>query len=328
MTYLEFIKSFNKKAIENSYLLTGAEDYLIEDCLQKITHEVISPDTREFNLDVFYAGQADAGQILDAASAYPMLSDSRLVVVKNFNKMAPSGVEAIAKYLKKPAPTTKLVLVCEKLGGRAKAYTSIKKSSCFVECKTLYDNQIPDWIKNFIQKQGLAISYNACLLIQAHVGNNLRALANEIDKIKLNISGEKIEEEDVQRVVGFSRSFSVFELNDALGNRQKSQALTILNKMLESGESHTAILAMVSRHFITLLKVAGAATQGKSQGEIASLAGIPPFFVQKTKAMAIKFKRQEFEEIFNVLLETDLTLKTSQQKPIIALQTMVLKILK
>ncbi len=327
MTYLEFIKKLEKGDLHPAYVFAGTEQYLVDDCLKRLSEKVVEPSTREFNYDVFYASQIDAGRIIDAACAYPMLADARMVVVKELHKLSPSGLTAIGQYLEKPSATTRLVLITEKFSAKNKAYKQIKDKSCFVELKPLYDNQIPDWIKNLLKRQGYEISYNACLLIQAHVGNSLLNIANEIEKIKLNVESKKIDESDVQRVVGLSKKFSVFDLNDALGNRQVEKSLSILNKMLDSGESPTAILAMVTRHFMNLLKVKGAVAQNKSPNEITALTGIPPFFIKKTKAMASQYPAEQFSTVFSCLLEADLNLKTSQQPPKIALQTTLLKIL-
>ncbi len=329
MTYPEFLQHLKKGSLHNAYFFCGTEDFLIDDCLRRLTKVVITdPSTRDFNYDLFYADQVDAGRIMDAANAYPMLADWRMVVVKDVQRLAPSGLGALVQYLENPSATTKLVLTCDKLS-RNKQFARLKALTCFTEFKPLYDSQIPKWISDYLKQKGLDVAYDASLLIHAHVGNNLRAIVNELDKIVLNLGDRKtIEEADVQRVVGLSRKFSVFNLNDAIGNHELEKSMVILNQMLETGESHTGILAMLSRHFVNLIKVKGCVAQRKSQQETTVLTGIPPFFVSKTKEMASKYSFDQLENALDHLLYTDLILKTSQQPPKIALQTMLLKILR
>lgn len=301
----------------------------MEECLKWLIDAVVDPSTKEFNLDIFYGNQVDGGKIIDAANAYPMLADSRMVVVKEVQKLSASSLEAVAKYIEKPSVTTKLVLICDKLNVRGKSFLKIKSKSCYVEFKPLYDSKIPGWIRDYLSDKGLDISYDASLLVQAYVGNNLRAIVNELDKITLNLNDKKkIEEIDVQNVVGLSRKFSVFNLNDAIGNKEIEKSLVILNKMLESGESHTGILAMITRHFVNLLKIKSCLARNKNENEISSMTGIPPFFIKKSKAMAQNYSFGQFQRIFDCLLATDLSLKTSMQSPKIALQTMLLQILR
>ena len=328
MTYSEFISHLEKKQLSNSYLFVGPEDFLIDDCLKRIVDQVVDPGTKDFNFDVFYGNEVDGGKILDTVNAYPMLSDSRLVVVKDFQKLPSAGLDLLAKYLEKPVSSTKLVLTSPKIDLRNKAFSRIKSKSTYIEFKPLYDNEIPTWIQNYLKGKNLQISHEAGILIHARVGNNLRALVNELDKIILNLEGQsRIEEADVQKVVGVSRNFSVFNLNDAIGNRDLNKSLTILNLMIESGESPTGIVAMMTRHFVNLLKVKGAAAQKKSQNEISALTGIPPFFIRKSKEMANNYSSQQFHDIFESLLQADFILKTSQQSPQIALQTLLIKII-
>ncbi len=328
MTYREFIEQLKKGNLHSAYLFAGNEEFLVEDCVQRLTEHVLEPDTREFNYDVFYGGEADAGKIIDTACAYPMLAAARLVLVKDFDKMNPSGLSAISKYLEKPSPTTRLVLISRKAASKAKSRDKIRTQCCHVEVKAPYENQIPTWIKNHLKDQGVQISYNACLLLQAYVGNGLRNIVNEIGKIRLNVKSANIEESDVQRVVGLSRTFSVFDLNEALGNKDIHKALLILNHMLDSGEVPTRIVAAVSRHYIKLFFVKGASSRGKSEREITQLTGIPSFFLKKTKAMAARYSSEQFEQIFQCLLEADLTLKTSRQSPKVALQTTFVKMMR
>ncbi len=330
MQYREFKQHLKKNQLEKVYFLCGPEEYLLDDCLKDLTKRVVEPATREFNYDLFYAGQTDIGRVIEAANAYPMMSEKRLVVLKDVEKLTASGIKALTRHLQHPSATTMLVLVSPELAGRAKGIAKIKAGCCVVEFKQLYDNQVAGWIKDYVKSQGQEISYSATLLLHSHVGNNLRALTNELEKISLNLlhDSRKIEEEDVQQVVGLSRTYSVFNLNDAIGNKDISKSLLILNKMLASGESSTSILAMVARHYGNLLKIKGGVASGKSQSDLAKMTGIPSFFVSKTKEMAAKYSFEEFSNIFDCLLTTDLTLKTSRQTPRIALQTMLLRILR
>ncbi len=330
MNYPEFQKLAKERQVHPAYFFCGAEDYLMDQCLAGLEKAAFADAaSREFNYDLFYGGQTDAGKILDTANAYPMFAELRMVVVKDVQKLAPSGLDALAAFLEKPPATTRLVLTCEKFNGRNKSFARIKAKTCFVEFKPLYDNQVAAWIKQEMKRRGIEMSYDASLLIHAHVGNSLRALANEMDKIMLNLDGRnRVDEADVQRVVGLSKKFSVFNLNDAIGGRDLNKAFLILTKMLESGESHTAILAMIGRHFTSLLKVKGCVSQRKKPNEIAAIAGIPPYYVAKTQEMAKNFSLSQMDDAFAALLDTDLALKTSQQPPQIALQTLLVRILR
>ncbi|MFQ5770188.1 MAG: DNA polymerase III subunit delta, partial [bacterium] len=280
MNYYEFINHIKKRKFFNTYFLCGKEDFLLEDALKRLIAALVEPSTREFNFDVFYGNEVDGGKIIDTANAYPMLANSRTVVVKDVDKLSVTSLEALSKYIEKPTPSTQLILISDKIDFRNKVYAKIKANTCYVEFKPLYERQIPPWIRGRLEEMGFEISQEAALLIQSRVGNNLRVIVNELEKIILNLTGKKkIEVKDVQKVVGLTRKFSVFDLNDAIGYKDLEKALVILNHMLESGESPTGILAMIARHFINLNKLKGVVTQNKSKDEMSTLTGIPPFFI-------------------------------------------------
>lgn len=328
MNYQEFQQHLAQKKFAPVYFLLGSETYLVDECVEQLTELLVDPQAREFNFDVFYAGQVDAGKLLDIANAYPMMAESRLVVIKEVQKLPGTGLEAFAKYLDNPSPATKFILTAEKVDGRNKAIAKIKARSVVVELKPLYDNQVPQWIQGEVKRRGLQISHAASLLLHAYVGNNLQAICNEIDKLQLNLNGKtSIDEQDIQDIVGLSRKFTVFNLNDAIGNRDLPRALTILNKMLQSGESPTGILAMITRHFNTILKIKGALQARKPQNEIVALTGLRPYFITKTRPMAEKYSFDKLQDVFQLLLQTELKLKTSKMQPDIALQTLLVQII-
>jgi len=329
MTYQEFFKRIEKKDFAQIYFFSGAEDYLLQECVDKLIQAFVDPASKEFNFDIFYGDQADAGKIIDVANAYPMLTETRVVIVRDVQKLPAAGLDALARYLEKPSPTTRFIFTCGKADARNKAISKIKKASCLVELKPLYDNKVPGWIQSTLKQRGLRISQEACLLLHSHVGNNLRAIMNEIEKLQLNLQdGATIEASDVQHIVGLSRKHTIFDLTNAIGNKEVTKALTILNAMLSSGESPTGLLAKITWHFINLLKIKGAIAARKSEDEIVALTGIQRYFLSKTKPMVKNYSFARFREIFEILLTTEVKLKTSAMQPDVALQTMLVQIMR
>ncbi len=326
MTYKALLTQLKQKKVAPVYLLCGEEDYLLQMALHHLIEATVEPATREFNLDVFYGKEVDGGKVLDIANAYPMMAETRVVVVKQVFEMSVSDLEAIAKYLDRPAPSTVLVLTSDRMDARKKAVAQIKAKSCFVEFKPLYEREVRSWIREQVRERGFRISEDAALLIQSRVGNSLRQIVNELEKIILNLNGQKeITTEDVTRSVGLSRSFSIFDLTDAVGRKDAKQALTILGRILESGESPTTVLAMLTRFFINLVKLQEGAKQRLSDKELVALTGIPSFFLDKTRRMAANFSPSQLEQMFEKLQETDLILKTSQQPAKVALQSLLIQ---
>ncbi len=156
MTYAEFQQSVKSGHFAPIYLFHGEEDFLIDEGVQLIIAKALDEGTRGFNLDVVYGSKADEKDVVAHASSFPMMSPKRVVVVKEFEKLATtdSTKEIISAYVNKPLDSTILVAVSPDPDFRRKPFTDLKKRAELVECKPLYDNQVPPWIAERIRQQG------------------------------------------------------------------------------------------------------------------------------------------------------------------------------
>lgn len=329
MTYKELLQQIKARDFAPVYLLLGTEGFFVEDAQRRLLEAVCDAVTREFNVDILYGGEVDGAKICDIANAFPMMSERRIVIVREVHRLSGAGLERLANYVERPLKSTVLILAAEKLDGRNKAIQRIKAASRVVECKPLYDREVPNWVRGYLRERGYEISDQAVLMIQARVGNQLREMVNELEKIVLNMDGgRKIEAADVQDVVGLTRNYSIFDLTDAIGQKDLRKALFILEQMLQAGEQATGILAMIARHFVNLYKIRGGLAERSSQKRLAELTGIPPYFIKKTSAMARNYDDRRYGEIFSALAETDLKLKTSREKPHLALELLLLQLIR
>ncbi len=156
MTYAEFQQSLKPDRFAPIYLFHGEEDFLIEEGVQLIMEKALDEGTKGFNLDVVYGSKVDAKDVVSHASSFPMTGPRRVVIVKEFEKLVNTEIakEIVAAYINKPLESTVLVLVSLNPDFRRKPFTDLKKRAELVECKPLYDNQVPAWIGDRIRKQG------------------------------------------------------------------------------------------------------------------------------------------------------------------------------
>jgi len=309
------------------YLFYGEEDFLTEQLCTNILKAAIAPGTEDFNLDVLYGNEVDGGKIMAIASSYPMMAARRVVLVKSFTLLSAQSIEMLAKYIKNPLPTTCLILTAEKVDLRKSKLAAIEKGSTTVEARPLYDRDIPKWIVAHLAERQMTISEPAIRLLHASVGNSLRSLSTEIDKISLNLGPrKKIEEDDVAAVIGMSKQFTVFDLCDAIGNKNISHGLKILGRMLQIGETPVGILAMLSRHFTILAKLKGFKAQRMGSADMAKRLNLNPFFLDHYLQQATKYNQAQLRDAFFLLLEADQHLKTSYQKPKLIIEELMFRL--
>ena len=325
-SYADFSARTKGKAYGPVYLFIGTEDFLIDECIRSITGDLLTPDTKSFNFDILDGEKVDAKDALAHAAAYPMMSERRVVVVKDFDSMAgsESARSVLSAYIQKPLETTCLILVAEKPDFRTKPFNELKKKEIVFEFAPFYDNRIPGWIESRCGSFGISIDAEACRLLHASAGNSLRVLNNELEKLLTYISDRKrITADDILHVVGVTKGNSIFDLQNTLGQADLQKALTIIQRMMETGESPQGIIVMLARYFTTLWKIQELHTHGSSEDTITGEVKIPPYFLKDYIAASQKISPGRFESIFKALLQADIELKSSSPDPLACMTLMI-----
>jgi DNA polymerase-3 subunit delta len=308
--------------------LYGEETFFIDRILQDVLDLTVPVEARDFNYQVFYGRDGRACDILDVARTLPAFSDRRLVVVRNAQLMVSAELGAFLDYLKEPVPETTLVFVGDKIDGRRKFYQEFKKRGVLVECRKLYDNQIPAFVRDQVRAAGLSMTEDGLALFCTRAGRNLQEIFGELSKLR-NYLGERkvIDASDVAAVVSDSRVDSVFDLTDALGRRDRGEALRLLHRLLAEGVAPLLILAMIARHFRQLWKARALLEKGVPQKDMARRVGINPYFLKGILQQARHFPLDRFRQVFEELLEADLALKSSGGHPVAVLERAILRLM-
>ncbi len=330
MTYAEFQQTVRAQRFAPIYLFYGEEDFLIDEGVQAITEHALDPGMKSFNLDVMDGSKVDAKDVVAHASSFPMMGPRRIVIVREFEKLvgAESAKEIVTAYVNRPLESTCLVLVSLDPDFRRRPFTDLKKKATLVECKPLYDQQVPGWVADRVKRLGKEANADACRLIHAYVGNSLRSLQNEIDKLLIFVGERKeVTSEDVATVVGASKGYTIFELQNAIGRKDTKEAVKILERMLTLGQSPQMIIVMLTRFFNQLWKLSDLKVKRIPDSEIAREIGIPPYFVKQYLEFRSNFTTEQIEQNFKSLLEADTVLKTTMRDAHLVLDILVISLI-
>lgn len=330
MTYAELLQSVKSKKFAPIYLFHGEEDFLIDEGVQLIISKALDEGTKGFNLDVVYGTKVEAKDVVAHASSFPMMGARRVVVVKEFEKLATTEVakEVISAYINNPLESTVLILVSLEPDFRRKPFTDLKKHAELIECKQLYDNQVPGWIADRIKHLGKEANAEACRLMQAYVGNSLRSLQNEIDKLFIFIGDRKqVTAEDIASVVGATKGYTIFELQNAIGRKDSKEAVKILERMLEGGQSPQMVIVMLTRFFTQLWKLSDIRSRRLSEQEISREIGVPYYFVKQYVEFRSNFTGEQIEGNFRLLLDADTVLKSTSRDPHLVLDLLIVTLI-
>jgi DNA polymerase-3 subunit delta len=278
------------------------------------------PETRDFNCDILWGEQADGETVVGLASSFPMMTDRRVVVLKSVQKLSPSDKKRVLEYVQSPLESTCLVLIAGKVDLRQSFYGSLTKHSRWVDCKTLYENQAVEWVKKQLHEKKVTISHDGATLLVQQVGNSLWSLYNEIEKLFTFSWGKKnLGMEEVASVVGFSRKFNTWELTDAVGRRDLKDALSVLKRLLDGGQSAVGIIVELSRRIFLLMRIRAMIDGGLSRDEVSRTLNLRPYFKKLYMNQVQRFTSEELELAIKILLQADLYLKTGYLQPYMAL---------
>lgn len=229
MSVLSIISSWQKGEFKPVYWLEGDEDYFINEVMEYAEKKILPETEAAFNLSVFYGKDSGYADIVNACRRYPVFAKRQVVLLKEAQRMR--DLEKLEPYFQKPAVSTLLVIAYKgkTLDKRTRVYKTIKKTSEILTSKKLYDNQLPAWTNGYIQSRGFKIAPKALALLVDHVGNDLSRITNEVNKLALNLSNTKsISEDDIEKYIGISKEYNVFELSHAFSTKNRAKAISII----------------------------------------------------------------------------------------------------
>lgn len=327
----QILLDLKRRIFKPVYFLCGEETHYIDLISDYIEHNVLDEADREFNQTVVYGKDVDLVGILGLAKQFPMMSEHNVVIVKEaqnlkeLNKSAGgdddgpasksttnSAAQQFLHYINNPQPTTILVFcfkykTIDKRGAIAKA---LQKQAVYLESSKLYDNQVPEWIGNYVKEKHYTIGPKATFLMAEFLGNDLSKISNEINKLLINLpAGKEITPELVQDNIGISKDYNVFELQDALAKKDILKANRIINYFASNEKEHPAVMTLSSLfgYFSKILKYHFLAD--KSKFAAASALGVNPYFVDGYAKAALNYNSAKLKQIFSYLKECDLKTK-------------------
>ena len=275
-----------------------------------IENEALDEADRAFNQIVLYGRDVDVETIANHARSFPMMGERMVVIVKEAQDV--KNLEEFEKYLDTIPETTLLVFAYKykKFDKRKTLAKKIDKKGVWFESKKLYDSNIPGWIQNYLKGEGYSITPKANQMLADYLGTDLHKIANELKKLIIALPKKKsIDDADVERNIGISKDYNGFELQNAIGSRDVLKANRIVNYFGDNGKDNPLLVTVITLYgyFTKLIKLH--TTQDKSQGNLASVLGVNPFFVKDYLAAARNYPPATCIRCISILREFDLKSK-------------------
>lgn len=327
MNYQLFKQNIQQKKIAPVYLFFGEDSYLRNQAINLIYNFLIDPQFKNFNFHIFDGKENTAEEIINNAKSYPFISNKKLIIVKNFQKInKKTDIENLLDYIKNPTDFTCLIFIEEERDKTNVFYKNILSLKTIVEFYSPFPQQLPFWVSNLIQSKGKQISPIASNLLIERVGNNLQNLVNEIEKLILYIGeNKKIELKDIENVTSDIKINTIFELCSAIANKQMKKAILILEK-LSKIEEPLKILFFLTQQLRKIWQAQNYLKDGIEEKKIASSLHIHPMFMKEIINATTKFNSKKWQYLFEKLLEADKKIKKGIQPGFLVLELAIIKV--
>lgn len=303
------MSSLRAKQYAPIYLLMGDEGYYIDEIANYIIDHVLTDSEKEFNLTIAYGSDVDIAAIINAAKRYPMMAEYQVVVVKEAQNV--KNMDELAFYLQKPLKSTILV-ICHKHGkidGRKKWVNEAAKMGVVFESKKLKEQQMPAFINSYMLQKGYEMDTKATQMMADFVGTDLGRMTGELDKLIITQpKGQKrVTPEQIERNIGISKDYNVFELQSAIGRRDVVQCNRIVNHFAANPKDNPIqmVLPSLYNYFIKIMVY----HQLEDKDQAASALKVNPYFVRDYATAAGNYPLGKLASCIGYLNEADLRSK-------------------
>lgn len=318
MSTNEIISDLKVRKFKPLYLLHGEEPYYIDQVVTYMEDHVLGDMEKGFNQTVLYGKDTDMATILNAAKRYPMMSDYQLIIVKEAQDLkwgketegTGKETDVILNYFEKPLPSTILVLAYKyaNFDKRKKIYKAIAANGIVFQSDPVRDYKLMPWIEEHIKEKGYKIAPQAAALMAEYLGNDLSKIANEVEKLCLNMDKNMVIQTDhIQKNIGISKEYNVFELQKALASRNVVKCNQIINYFAANPKANPMVMIMANlgAYFTKILKYHYLSNKNDAAKEL----GVNPYFVKDYENAARTFNDAKTFEIISLLREYDLKSK-------------------
>jgi DNA polymerase-3 subunit delta len=296
------------------YCFCGEEPYFVDVLTELVEKHSLTETEKAFNLSIFYGKDISVQTLIEACTRPPMMAEKQVVIVKEAQGLESKKSEdqtILLRYFKQPLPSTILVLAFKNAAPdkRLNVWKELCKSPGYYEGKKLYEHQLGAFIKKFLAEKKIKIDERAIELLIENTGNELTKIVNELSKIALSKeAGSTILQQDIEREVGISKEFSVFELTHALAVKDADKAFRITH-FLSQSKHHPAVLIIGQLYsFFSKIYLAHAHPHADDKN-LSAVLKVSPYFIKEYKAAMVNYPLPQILHILQLLSEYDLRSK-------------------
>ncbi|MHA8138590.1 DNA polymerase III subunit delta [Lactobacillaceae bacterium Scapto_B20] len=335
MDFYELLNQVDKKELAPIYVVTGKQDYLVEQLKNKFI-ELIPKEERIMNLASFDMDVTPLAEAMNEAMSSPFFGDYRLVLINNpifftgerSKSKVDHDIDTLLKYIQSPLPSTILVFLApyEKLDARKKVVKQLKKNAVMVDLHELNERDTRNYVINFLNQRNYQIDNKVMNELIQRTDGQLSVIMNELPKLMIYCQAERLITSDaVINLVTKTLNQNIFTLVDLVLKHQTTKAVELYQELLMDGQSSIQINAVLLGQFRLLLQTMVLNHSGYSQGKLASVLKVHPYRVKLALQTIRHYQFNDLKRAFLGLAEIEKQLKSTNESPELLFEMFMLK---
>jgi DNA polymerase-3 subunit delta len=309
---LDIIDKTDKNNLLPVYYFFGDDYYLLQSALSTIEIASAPLISSDFDRETFYGDDKSLSDVLDFASAFPFGSEKKLLIYKQFEKVRDK--KPLKDYAKSPVDFTVLVIIHSGTISNldSEPYKTLRAHNFIFEAKELRGKNLIKWLINHIEKNGKKISEETAQMLVDISGESRNMLEAQLEKIITFMNDEKeITLEHVQNLSTSLKQHTIFDLQNALGRKEKDKSIQIAYNLLDNGAEPVFIVAMLTRYFTGISKINELNKMNLPLQQAARFAGTHHFYYKDYQQARNRYSDDILVNVFRALLKADLSIKTT-----------------
>jgi len=319
---LEAIGEIRKRKFKPVYYFFGEDSYNLSSALHTLEESFKPLLESDFDKETIYSEDRSINDILGLATAFPFGSEKKLIIVKEAEKIRDK--KPLKDYAESPAEFTVLAFFhngsITNIG--TQPFKTLSENNFLYEAKELKGKNLIDWLINLADEKGKNLYEDNAQVMVDIVGENRSMLEDQLEKICVFLNKEKeITIESIRQVSSELKQFNIFDLQNAIGLKDKSKSLAVAYNLLDNGAEPTYIIAMLTRYYAGLAKITELKSKGVADQQAARIVGTHPYYYPEYIKARTRYSDEKLVEVFRALLKADISVKTtsSDNKTIITL---------
>lgn len=316
----EDIKSGNFK---NLYFLYGDEAYLRKQYKDMLKKAIVGDDDMNYS---YYEGKdINIRALIDQAETLPFFADRRLIIIENSGLFKSEG-EELAEYLKEAPTSTYFVISEAEVDKRSKLYKTCTSIGMAVEMKSPDEMTLKKWVNKLFTDAGKKMTERDIEYFLEMTGEDMTNIKNEVEKL-ICYAGDKdiITAADADEIVTKQINNHIFEMVEAIGNRNQKKALDLYYELLTLREPPFRILSLIARQFNLLLQTKELLLNNVGNAQIVEKIKVPPFAVKKYIYEAKQFDMPSLKKALEACVKADEDIKSGKMSDKMSVELLIVE---